>query len=158
MVLALNGAYDAWMILHVWMKKKEMPSLAGIAARFAILFAAGVSLLAGRVAAFGSLQPPAFPANSNPPAFAEDRLTRMLSISYVWALNVWLLIWPQGLCCDWSQGSIRLISSLADIRNAATASLFAGVFYAAWFVLFSSESPKSRTCVFMGVGECAAIP
>jgi hypothetical protein len=152
MLLGLNGAYDAWCILQLWIKGKQAPPLTGIAVRFAIVFVAGISLLASRVAAFGTLQPGNFPENSNPHGFAKDGLTRMLSISYLWAVNVWLLLWPQGLCADWSSGSIRVIKSLADVRNMATLTLFAAVIALAYFVLLSKESPRSKTCVFVGVG------
>jgi hypothetical protein len=152
MLLGLNGAYDAWLILQQWTKKKQMPNLTGVIIRFSIVLIAGLSLLASRVAAFGSLQPGNFPANSNPHGFSKDRLTRMLSISYLWAVNVGLLIWPQSLCADWSSGSIPVIKSLADVRNLATLALILGVCASAYYVFLSNDSPRSKTCVFMGMG------
>ncbi|CAJ1346726.1 unnamed protein product [Effrenium voratum] len=56
---------------------------------------------------------------SNPGAFAEDWLSRILTLHYYLFRHLQLLVWPHPLCCDWSHGSIPLLESPADLRVAA---------------------------------------
>lgn len=51
-------------------------------------------------------------------------LFQAFSSIYVHALNMWLLICPDWLCCDWSNGSLKLIETWLDQRIA-----FALIFY-----------------------------
>jgi hypothetical protein len=44
----------------------------------------------------------------------------ILPRSYLVAKNFWLLLSPTDLCCDWTMGSIPLITSLSDPRNLST--------------------------------------
>jgi hypothetical protein len=113
--------------------------------------AAGVTSAVTRVNVTG--MPSAFSWNSNPPAFDKDFLTRMLSIQYVWAWNVWLLIFPNDLCADYSSGSIPLLRSLTDPRIAVFVVLIYGLLLLAAYQVFLSHttSPKSRLVIFMGV-------
>lgn len=53
------------------------------------------------------------------PAF-ELPLLRVLTHSYLLSFNAWLLVAPVVLCYDWQVGSIPLVESLGDTRNAAT--------------------------------------
>jgi hypothetical protein len=39
-------------------------------------------------------------------------MLQVLSYSYIYALNGWLLLCPEWLCFDWSMGCIPLIESL----------------------------------------------
>ena len=48
--------------------------------------------------------------------------------SYLIAKNFWLLLSPSDLCCDWTMGSIPLITSLADPRNLSTIIFVFGFF------------------------------
>ncbi len=47
-----------------------------------------------------------------------------LTWSYLVAVNSWLLLSPSDLCCDWTMGTVPLLTSLSDPRNAATAAAF----------------------------------
>lgn len=40
------------------------------------------------------------------------------------ALHAWLLVWPVGLCCDWSSGAIDNIRELGDVRNLGTLAMY----------------------------------
>uniref|UniRef100_A0A672IIM1 dolichyl-phosphate-mannose--protein mannosyltransferase n=1 Tax=Salarias fasciatus TaxID=181472 RepID=A0A672IIM1_SALFA len=46
--------------------------------------------------------------------------SRMLTYSFLLSFNAWLLLAPVVLCYDWQVGSIPLVESLGDARNAAT--------------------------------------
>ncbi|XP_050302270.1 protein O-mannosyl-transferase TMTC4-like [Anthonomus grandis grandis] len=59
---------------------------------------------------------PTFSPTDNPAAFADSFLTRVLSHSYIYLINVVLLIWPNWMCFDWSMGCIPLIESYTDFR------------------------------------------
>ena len=50
-------------------------------------------------------------------AYHPNRTVRILSFSNIYSINLWLLLAPSALCCDWSLGSVPLVSSLADMRN-----------------------------------------
>ena len=52
---------------------------------------------------------------------------RMLSFSNIYAHNAWLLLFPSGLCCDWSLGSVPMVSSLSDPRNLYSLALYASL-------------------------------
>ncbi|KAM6987108.1 protein O-mannosyl-transferase TMTC1 isoform 2-T2 [Aplochiton taeniatus] len=63
---------------------------------------------------------PLFSEQDNPASFSAHLLTRFLTYSYLLSFNAWLLLAPIVLCYDWQVGSIPLIESLWDERNAAT--------------------------------------
>ena len=49
---------------------------------------------------------------------------RMFSFSNIYTFNVWLLLNPYYLCCDWSLGSIPLVHQWNDLRNLASLALY----------------------------------
>ncbi|KAL7307439.1 hypothetical protein TKK_0000618 [Trichogramma kaykai] len=51
---------------------------------------------------------------------------RLLTFSYLTALNCWLVLCPTTLSHDWQMGSVPLVTSLADSRNLATCLFFGG--------------------------------
>ena len=62
-------------------------------------------------------QLPKFSHHDNPAIFAKQRLTRIMTLSYLPVFNFWLLLFPRHLCYDWQMGSIPLIEKPTDIRN-----------------------------------------
>jgi hypothetical protein len=48
----------------------------------------------------------------------------VLSFSNIYSLNAWLLLSPSTLCCDWSLGSVPLVTEVADPRNLWSILLF----------------------------------
>ena len=58
------------------------------------------------------------------------------SRSYLIAKNFWLLLSPNDLCCDWTMGSIPLITSLADPRNLSTIIFIVAFFNVVFVGLF----------------------
>lgn len=51
-------------------------------------------------------------------------LQQILSQSFLYTLNAWLLACPDWLSFDWALGSIRLIESLTDYRLSAIITLY----------------------------------
>ena len=65
---------------------------------------------------------------------------RMLSFSCIYAINAWLLLSPSALCCDWSLGSIPLVTSLSDIANIWSLLLYLGIAILGIRVLVSRDN------------------
>eukprot|EP00057_Strongylocentrotus_purpuratus_P029584 XP_011684058.1 PREDICTED: transmembrane and TPR repeat-containing protein 3-like [Strongylocentrotus purpuratus] len=88
------------------------------APRLAFLIASSGLLLCGRLIIMGA-KLPSFPKYSNPAALFPFP-TRHLTHLYLLPVNAWLLLYPSALICDWSMGTIPLVTSLSDPRNLAT--------------------------------------
>lgn len=54
---------------------------------------------------------PKFQPVDNPASFVDNIVFRVLNYSYIYCLNIWLLICPVWLCFDWSMGCVPLIIS-----------------------------------------------
>ncbi|XP_014359782.2 protein O-mannosyl-transferase TMTC1 [Papilio machaon] len=63
---------------------------------------------------------PAFSPQDNPPAFHPSFLVRLMTFSYLAAFNWWLVLCPWSLSHDWQLGSVPLVTSITDPRNAVT--------------------------------------
>ena len=50
-----------------------------------------------------------------------------------------LLLMPSMLCCDWSLGSVPLVTELTDVRNTWALGLYLGLVLIAVHVLRSKE-------------------
>jgi hypothetical protein len=57
-------------------------------------------------------------------SFNDNTVVRVLSFSNIYSLNAWLLLSPSTLCCDWSLGSVPLVTEVADPRNLWSILLF----------------------------------
>ncbi|XP_035733184.1 protein O-mannosyl-transferase TMTC4-like isoform X1 [Vespa mandarinia] len=53
---------------------------------------------------------PKFQPVDNPASFLDNCFLRILNYSYIYSINIWLLICPEWLCFDWSMGCIPLIT------------------------------------------------
>ena len=58
--------------------------------------------------------------NFDNPASYEEAPTKQLTWSYLIAVNLWLLLAPSELCCDWTMKTIPLVNKVNDVRNIAT--------------------------------------
>ncbi|XP_067670556.1 protein O-mannosyl-transferase TMTC4-like [Haliotis asinina] len=92
--------------------------------RHLILFITGVLILNIRLRVMGEM--PIFDANIIPHAFVNGTIYRVLNYNYLYAINIWLLLNPWWLCCEWSMGCIPVITSLADPRILAVIALWTG--------------------------------
>ncbi|XP_068162531.1 protein O-mannosyl-transferase TMTC1 isoform X2 [Antennarius striatus] len=87
---------------------------------------------------------PLFSEQDNPASFSPDLLTRCLTLSYLLSFNAWLLLAPIVLCYDWQVGSIPLVESLDDLRNAATVLLAMVMVTLCLRCIFSLQRQESR--------------
>lgn len=54
------------------------------------------------------------------PAASQLAPYRHLTYNYLTAINIWLLVCPSMLCCDWTMGTVPVITSLLDYRIMST--------------------------------------
>lgn len=59
---------------------------------------------------------PQFQRGDNPTSFEKWWYIRTLNFNYIYAINAWILIYPEWLCFDWSMDCIPLIKSFTDFR------------------------------------------
>lgn len=86
--------------------------------RLTVLAATTICLLLARLQIMGS-QLPVFTRFDNPASVALTP-TRQLTYHYLISVNLWLLLFPCDLCCDWTMGTIPLVESFLDPRNLST--------------------------------------
>ena len=89
----------------------------GVVVRCAILIFSGFGLMFFRLKMNQGSQP-IFNETELRLLFQSDRHVRVLSMSYLYAFNYWLLLCPYQLCCDWTHPSILPVLSLSDPRSA----------------------------------------
>ena len=86
------------------------------------------------------------------PASMENTPARQLTFNYLLPINAWLLLFPSGLCCDWTMGTIPVISSILDPRN-----LFTLLFYAVMgkFVhyMLQAQDKRNRVIIMVKAGS-----
>ncbi|CAL8071634.1 unnamed protein product [Calicophoron daubneyi] len=110
------------------------------------LFAGGIMYF--RMKVMGS-QLPHFTEFDNPAAHAQP-LIRRLTHLYLVPINILLLIFPSGLCADWTLGSLRLITGWADPRNLMTVIIFS-VLLILGLIAFHPRTSYKRS-VILGLG------
>ncbi|XP_063392761.1 protein O-mannosyl-transferase TMTC4 [Cydia fagiglandana] len=91
-----------------------LPS-AEVIIRITVIVLAIMLLLYGRWIIMGG-SPPVFKPIDNPASFSDSKLTKIYTFSYLYVLNILLLIWPQWLCYDWSMGCVPLVEDILDFR------------------------------------------
>lgn len=99
------------------------PWLKNSIVRAIFLVGTTVFLLMARIKVMGA-QLPVFTRYDNP-ASMENAPARQLTYNYLLPINAWLLLFPSGLCCDWTMGTIPVISSVLDPRNLITIGFYA---------------------------------
>lgn len=114
--------------------------------RLVVLGMTTMALLLARLQVMGS-QLPVFTRFDNPASVAPTP-TRQLTYNYLISVNLWLLLFPSDLCCDWTMGTIPLVESFVDLRNLGTVAAYA--FLGALIVVaFTTESKQHSTIILM---------
>ncbi|XP_060530397.1 protein O-mannosyl-transferase Tmtc3-like [Cylas formicarius] len=96
----------------------NLPKSNAATKRLAVLLTTTILLLLARLHIMGS-QLPVFTRFDNPASVAVTP-ARQLTYHYLIGVNLWLLLFPCNLCCDWTMGTIPLVESFFDVRNLAT--------------------------------------
>jgi protein O-mannosyl-transferase len=82
------------------------------------------------------------------PASAAGTPTRQLTYNYLLSINLGLLLLPCDLCCDWTMGTIPLVTNINDPRNAATVATYLFLIVLA-YVALTSENRQQSTALIM---------
>ena len=128
--------------------------------RVLVLACGGAALLAARLRVAGESLAVPFSEQNNPAAYASEWSTRALTYHYLLPVNLGKLLWPSrgNLCCDWSRGSIPLVTSLADPRNIGTAAFWSaalGLVAALARALLFAETRDDRRAALPGAAVLA---
>lgn len=124
--------------LHPWLKSSLLKCLC--------LFVAAAVFMYARIRVMGS-QLPIFTKFDNPAAMAEFPF-RQLTFNYLLPVNFWLLLNPFHLCCDWTMGTIPLISSLTDLRILSIVVFYVVLISIAYSSCVSVDSEQYKVIVF----------
>lgn len=108
-----NKSTSRWNSCSCWLTVvfKCWPILLSLFTTF-VLLAARIALQQGQL--------PLFSEQDNPAAFASSRKARILTMLYLPAFNMGLLLAPVLLSYDWQNGSIPLVEDWRDWRNVGT--------------------------------------
>ena len=110
----------------------------GCITRIFLLTLTLTSLLTFRIWLMQGASLPVFTRFDNPASHA-DTATKLLTFSYLPCLNIWLLLCPSQLCCDWTMGSIPLLQSGTDLRVLSILAVVAILLLLVFTILTSSE-------------------
>ncbi|XP_050093554.1 protein O-mannosyl-transferase Tmtc3 [Anopheles aquasalis] len=113
--------------------------------RLVVLCVTTVALLFARLQIMGS-QLPVFTRFDNPASVAVTPV-RQLSYNYLVSVNLWLLLFPCDLCCDWTMGTVPLVESFTDPRNLSTLGAYTLIGVLAWVAFVENHRQKSAVVV-----------
>lgn len=82
------------------------------------------------------------------PASVAATPSRQLTYNYLASLNLWLLLFPCDLCCDWTMGTVPLVESFTDPRNFVTLLAYSLIATLVW-IAFVSENRQQSTLIVM---------
>ncbi|XP_026480649.1 transmembrane and TPR repeat-containing protein 4-like [Ctenocephalides felis] len=112
MIIVVCLTYD---ILNQWQSKQNSNKNDEFRKiRFALLTSSMILLIFWRMHII-NFETPIFQKMDNHIAFCNDKISKILSQLYLYSLNIWLLLCPIWLCCDWSFECVPLLT-ICDIR------------------------------------------
>lgn len=85
------------------------------------------------------------------PASVSPTPTRQLSYNYLVSVNLRLLLFPNDLCCDWTMGTIELVKSIYDIRNAMTIFTYSLIGWLGWLAISCENRRKANVLILVSV-------
>ncbi|GFR59874.1 transmembrane and TPR repeat-containing protein 3 [Elysia marginata] len=137
---------ELWLILQSLLSGKGgLPNwLKTSIVRGGFLVFSTTFLLFARIKVMGA-QLPVF-TNFDNPASTSPSPARQLTFNYLLPVNAWLLLNPADLCCDWTMGTIKVISSVLDPRNLCTVGFYA-VLVALSIYAITQQTQRSRAVV-----------
>ncbi|XP_074026010.1 protein O-mannosyl-transferase Tmtc3 isoform X2 [Leptinotarsa decemlineata] len=136
-----------YMLRTAIISKSPYPWSGKATKRLALLASTTFCLLLARLQIMGS-QLPVFTRFDNPASVAATP-TRQLTYHYLISVNLWLLLFPCNLCCDWTMGTVPLVTSFFDIRNLATVAAY-GFLIALLIRAFTTENKQQSMVIIMG--------
>ncbi|KAG5866812.1 hypothetical protein JTB14_002095 [Gonioctena quinquepunctata] len=128
-----------YMLKTAIISKSPYPWSGKATKRLALLASTTFCLLLARLQIMGS-QLPVFTRFDNPASVAATP-TRQLTYHYLISVNLWLLLFPCNLCCDWTMGTVPLVTSFFDLRNVGTVAAY-GFLLALLIRAFTTENKQ----------------
>ncbi|XP_050432156.1 protein O-mannosyl-transferase TMTC4-like [Adelges cooleyi] len=116
MILIVCSAYELIVInkitIQTLVKNAEFSKLSGMVKkesfdRLVTLTVGFLIIIYTRWSIMGS--PPVFQPIDNPASFLESRIEKIVNYSYIYIINIWIMLCPIWLCFDWSMGCVSLI-------------------------------------------------
>lgn len=83
------------------------------------------------------------------PASVSVTPTRQLSYNYLVSVNLWLLLFPCDLCCDWTMGTVPLVESFSDPRNLTTLAAYSLIGVLVWMAFLQGDRHRSGVIVMV---------
>lgn len=83
------------------------------------------------------------------PASVSEWPTRYLTYNYLVSVNLWLLLFPCDLCCDWTMGTIPLVENITDKRNFATLASYLVVLMLVYVALASENRQQTNNIIMV---------
>lgn len=83
------------------------------------------------------------------PASVSEWPTRYLTYNYLVSVNLWLLLFPCDLCCDWTMGTIPLVENITDKRNFATLASYLVVLMLVYVALVSENRQQTNNIIMV---------
>lgn len=82
------------------------------------------------------------------PASVANSPTRQLTYNYLVGVNLWLLLFPCDLCCDWTMGTVPLVDSFIDKRNLITIISYV-ILAALCYIALTTQNKQQATVIVM---------
>lgn len=115
-----------------------------------IVLAQNVFLLAVVLILF----PPSLRHRFDNPASVAPTPTRQLTYNYLTSVNLWLLLFPCDLCCDWTMGTVPLVESFFDMRNLATLATYSLLMALLWVAFNTDDRQRSAAIIMVSTRLC----
>lgn len=91
---------------------------------------------------------PRFGKADNPAAYSDSVLTKLLTFTYLPALNLWLILCPITLSYDWQMGSVPLVESIWEPRNIVSFLFYTVLLLLVVKVVKSSDHKSGKVLCF----------
>lgn len=83
------------------------------------------------------------------PASVAPSPERQLTYNYLVSVNLWLLLFPDALVCDWTMNSIDLIKGFADPRNLLTLLSYAIIALMSYIAISTENRRKANVLIMV---------
>lgn len=85
------------------------------------------------------------------PASVAPSPVRQLTYNYLVSVNLWLLLFPDALVCDWTMNSIELIKGFGDPRNLLTVLSYAIIALMSYIAISTENRRKANVLIMVSV-------
>lgn len=83
------------------------------------------------------------------PASVAPSPERQLTYNYLVSVNLWLLLFPDALVCDWTMNSIDLIKGFTDPRNFLTLLSYAIIALMSYIAISTENRRKANVLIMV---------